>query len=132
MRLPCSRTLHRHPSLSHPVFLHAPRDETIGLRDTASHDHVRERGDHCFGECTHAATSNNDFFPDIHNILSDMDYDANDANMNTSVVRRMCSRPFCLRSCYNFLVYILLWIYLFIYCASSHDDTSILHHYFIS
>src|SRR5436190_13014048 len=84
MRLPASRTLHHHPRLPHPVFRRAPRDGTVGLRNPASCDPVREKGDQVFGERSQATTGfsddttaagdffpNNDFFPDINNLFID-------------------------------------------------------------
>ena len=60
MRLPASRTLHRHPRLPHPVFRRAPRDGTVGLRNPASCDPVRERGDQVFRERSRATTGLSD------------------------------------------------------------------------
>src|SRR6266511_5185507 len=86
MRLPGSRALRRRPSLSHPVFRRAPRDGTVGLRNPASCDPVRERGDQVFGERPHATNGlsddttaaedffpNDDYFPNIDNLfINDM------------------------------------------------------------
>src|SRR6266498_1273877 len=94
MRLPGFRALHRRPSLSHPVFQRAPRDGTVGLRNPASCNPVRERGDQVFGERSHATTGpsddttaaedffpNDDFFPDIGNLfIDDMDAPDNTGN----------------------------------------------------
>ena len=58
-----SRTLrHRFPSLLHPVFRRAPVEGTVGLRNPASCDPVRERGDQVFGE-RNRATADGDYFP---------------------------------------------------------------------
>ena len=72
-----SRTLRRRfPSLLHPVFRRTPLGGTVGLRNPASRDLVRERGDQVFGERTHATTGcdffpNDDFFPNIGNLFID-------------------------------------------------------------
>ena len=72
-----SRALRRRlPSLLHPVFRRAPVEGTVGLRNPASCDPVRERGDQVFGERTRATTGfeffpNDDFFPDITNLFID-------------------------------------------------------------
>ena len=77
-RRPSSRILRRRfPSLLHPVFRRAPVEGTVGLRNPASCDPVRERGDQVFGERTRATTGfeffpNDDFFPDIANLFIDM------------------------------------------------------------
>ena len=77
-RRPSSRTLRRRiPNLLHPVFRSAPVEGTVGLRNPASCDPVRERGDQVFGERTRATTGfeffpNDDFFPDIANLFIDM------------------------------------------------------------
>ena len=77
-RRPSSRILcRRFPSLLHPVFRRAPVEGTVGLRNPASCDPVRERGDQVFGERTRATTGfeffpNDDFFPDIANLFIDM------------------------------------------------------------
>ena len=76
-RRPSSRTLRRRlPSLLHPVFRRAPVEGTVGLRNPASCDPVRERGDQVFGEHTRATTGieffpNDDFFPDIGSLFID-------------------------------------------------------------
>src|SRR5438105_15480411 len=86
MRLPTSRILRRHPRPPHPVFRCAPRDGTVGLRNPAPCDPVRERGDQVFGERPHATTGlsddttaaedffpNDDYFPDVNNLfINDM------------------------------------------------------------
>ena len=76
-RRPSSRTLRRRlPSLLHPVFRRAPVEGTVGLRNPASCDPVRERGDQIFGKRTRATTDfeffpNDEFFPDIDNLFID-------------------------------------------------------------
>ena len=71
-------TLRRHASLLHPSFRRALREGTAGLRNPASRDLVRERGDQVFGERTRATAgsddfANDDFFPDLGNLfLNDM------------------------------------------------------------
>ena len=73
-----SRSLRRQASLLDPSFRHAPREGTVGLRNPASRDPVRERGDQVFGERTRATAgsddfTNDDFFPDLGNLfLNDM------------------------------------------------------------
>ena len=80
-----SKTLRRRlPSLLHPVFRRAPVEGTVGLRNPASCDPVRERGDQVFGERTRATTGieffpNNDFFPDIGSLFIDDMGDVNGA-----------------------------------------------------
>src|ERR1044072_8302686 len=77
---PRSRSLRRRPSLLHPFFRRAPLEGTAGLRNLASRDSVRERGDQVFGERTRATAdsdddyfSNDDFFPDVGNLsINDM------------------------------------------------------------
>ena len=72
-----SKTLRRRlPSLLHPVFRRAPVEGTAGLRNPASCDPVRERGDQVFRERTRATAGfeffpNDDFFPDIVNLFLD-------------------------------------------------------------
>ena len=72
-----SKTLRRRlPSLLHPVFRRAPVEGTVGLRNLASCDPVRERGDQVFWERTRATTGielfpNDDFFHDIANLFID-------------------------------------------------------------
>ena len=68
----------RFQSLLHPVFRRTPVEGTVGLRNPASCDPVRERGDQVFGERTRATTGteffpNDDFFPDIGSLfINDM------------------------------------------------------------
>src|SRR5438105_957018 len=82
MRLSSSRILRHRPRLPRPVFRCAPRDGTVGLRNPASCDPVRERGDQVFGERSRTTTSlsddttvvedffpNDDYFPDIDNLF---------------------------------------------------------------
>ena len=96
MRLSRSKILRRHPSLPHPVFRRVPRDGTVGLRNPASCDPVRERGNQVFGERTRATTGfftdaddcfpNDDFFPDINNLFGDMATDVDTGNTSSSAV----------------------------------------------
>ena len=78
-----SRSLRRQASLLHPSFRRAPGEGTAGLWNPASHDRVWERGDQVFGERTRATAGsddfvNDDFFPDLGNlILDDMDDNVN-------------------------------------------------------
>src|ERR1041385_405208 len=77
---PRFRSLRRRSSLLHPFFRRAPQEGTAGLRNSASRDPVRERGDQVFGECTRATAdsdddyfSDDDFFPDVGSIsINDM------------------------------------------------------------
>jgi hypothetical protein len=70
-------------SLLHPVLRRAPRAGTVGLRNPVSCDHVREKGDKVFRERSARLLAitdaheedvfpNEDFFPDIDNLFSDM------------------------------------------------------------
>ena len=89
-RRPSSRTLRRRlPSLLHPVFRRAPVEGTVGLRNPASCDPVRERGDQVFGERTRATTGieffpNDDFFPDIGSLFIDDMGDNSNANASAA------------------------------------------------
>ena len=84
----CSSALHRLP-LSHLASWRAPESETAGLRNPASCDPVRERGDQVFGERPYGIAGvlfivaangditddefpNDDFFPDVNDLFSDM------------------------------------------------------------
>ena len=63
-------------SLRHPSFWRPPGEGTAGLRNPASRDPVRERGDQVFGERTRATAgsedfTNDDFFPDLGNLVLD-------------------------------------------------------------
>ena len=75
---PRSRSLRRRPSLLHPFFRRAPLGGTAGLRNPASRDPVRERGDQVFGERTRTTAGSDyfpddDFFPDVGNLsINDM------------------------------------------------------------
>ena len=71
-----SRSLRRQASLLHPFFRHASGEGTAGLRNPASRDPVRERGDQVFGERTRATAgsddfANDEFFPDLGNLILD-------------------------------------------------------------
>ena len=71
-----SRPFRRQESLLYPSFRRALGEGTAGLRNPASHDPVRERGDQVFGECTRATAgsdgfANDDFFPDLGNLILD-------------------------------------------------------------
>ena len=73
-----SKILRRHSSLLHPSFRRAPEEGTAGLRNPASCDPVRERGDQVFGESSRSTADsdhfpNDDFFPDIGNLFLDDD-----------------------------------------------------------
>src|SRR3954470_11961821 len=83
---PRSRSLRRRSSLLHPFFRRAPQEGIAGLRNSASRDPVRERGDQVFGERTRATADSDDyfsddFFPDVGSLsINDM----GDTNTNTS------------------------------------------------
>ena len=82
-----SKALRRHSSLLHPSFRRAPREGTAGLRNPASCDPVRERGDQVFGESNRSTADddhfpNDDFFPDLGNLF--LDDDMSDAVDNTA------------------------------------------------
>ena len=71
-----SRSLRRQASILHPSFRRAPGEGTAGLRNPASRDPVWERGDQVFGERTCATAgsddfANDDFFPDLSNLILD-------------------------------------------------------------
>ena len=71
-----SRSLRHQASLLHPSFRCAPREGIVGLHNPASRDPVRERGDQVFGERTRATAgsddfANDDFFPDLGNLILD-------------------------------------------------------------
>ena len=71
-----SRSLRRQASLLHPSFRRASGEGTAGLRNPASRDPERERGDQVFWECTRATAgsddfTNDDFFPDLGNLVLD-------------------------------------------------------------
>ena len=91
-----SRTLRRRlPSLLHPVFRRAPVKVTVGLRNHASCDPVRERGDPVFGERTRATTGfeffpNDDFFPGIANLFIDM----GDVNGSAAAAAAAATAPY--------------------------------------
>ena len=89
MRLPPSRALRRRHRLLRPVSRRAPRDGTVGLRNPASCEPVRLRGDQVFGERFRATTDNTtsstdddfpnpDFYPDIDDLLSNLNMGDND------------------------------------------------------
>ncbi|KAK1617667.1 hypothetical protein QYE76_023184 [Lolium multiflorum] len=97
MRLPLgSRALRRRSRLLHPVYRRAPLDGTAGLRNPVSCDPVRERGDKVFGERSSATAGfdidteaddyfpNDDFFPDISNLFSDMALNGDNVNAGSS------------------------------------------------
>ena len=79
-----SSSLRRHHRLPHSVCRHAPADGTAGLRNPASREHVRVRGNQVFGERFCATTGNttsssddeflnNDaFFPDLNDFLGNL------------------------------------------------------------
>ena len=74
MRLPPSSTLRRRHRLPHPVRRRAPADGTVGLRNPASREPVRVRGNQVFGERSCAATgitpsSSDDGFHHIDNFF---------------------------------------------------------------
>ena len=89
LRLPPSRALRRRHRLPHPVFRRAPRDGIVGLRNPASCEPVRVRGDQVFWERPRATTGNTtsssdddfpnpDFYPDVRDLFNDLDMGDND------------------------------------------------------
>jgi hypothetical protein len=88
--------------LLHPLFRRTPDDETVGLRNPASYEPVRVRGDQVFGErfcaTTDGITWTDDSFPDedffldisslyIYDMADDASANANanlNANLNTN------------------------------------------------
>ena len=127
MRLPPSRALRRRHRLPHPVFRRAPVEGTVGLRNPASCDPVRERGDQVFGEHTRATTGieffpNDDFFPDIGSLfINDM---CDNVNSNASAAATLYELLIFLLEI--FLEFLLIVVSLdsfgFFYCFSrSHD-----------
>ena len=112
---PRSRSLHRRPSLLHPFFRRAPLGGTAGLRNPASRDPVRKRGDQVFGERTHA-TAGSDFFPDVGN-LSINDMGDNGANVNGSAL----AAPYVIR-CFLFeiMLHVLFVVFMLdVICLST-------------
>jgi hypothetical protein len=81
--------------LLHPLFWHAPDDRTVGLRNPASCEPVRVRGDQVFGEHFCATTDgitstddsfpDEDFFPDISALYIDDMADGAGANANANM-----------------------------------------------
>ena len=117
-----SRLLRRQASLLHPSFRRAPREGTAGLRNPASHDPIRERGDQVFGERTRATAgsddfANDDFFPDLGTLI--LDYMG--ANVNAGGAAP--AAPYVILSFLFEIVveFMFLVCDLFIYYASSHD-----------
>ena len=83
-----SKPLRRHSSLLHHSFRRAPREGTAGLRNPASCEPVRERGDQVFGESNRSTADgdyfpNDNFFPDIGSLFIDND-DMSDTGNNTA------------------------------------------------
>ena len=112
-----SRSLRRQASLLHPFFRRAPREGTAGLRNPASRDPVRERGDQVFGECTRATAgsndfANDDFFPDLGNlILDDMGNNVNAGGAAPAALYVILSFLFKIVVEFMFLVCVLDVIY---------------------
>ncbi|KAK1649667.1 hypothetical protein QYE76_067472 [Lolium multiflorum] len=91
-----SRALRRRSRLLHPVYRRAPLDGTAGLRNPVSCDHVRERCDKVFVERSSATAGfdidteagdyfpNDDFFPDISSLFSDMALNSDNVNAGSS------------------------------------------------
>ncbi|KAK1613375.1 hypothetical protein QYE76_037048 [Lolium multiflorum] len=91
MRLPVSSSLRRRLRLPHPVRRRAPTAGTVGLRNPASREPVRVRGNQVFGErsgaTTGSTTSSSDdeflhtdnFFPDLSNFFDNLNMGDNDA-----------------------------------------------------
>ena len=116
-----SRSLHRQASLLHPSFRRAPVEGTAGLRNPASRDPVRERGDQVFGERTRATAGNDDFFPDLGNlILDDMGDNVNAGGAAPAAPYVILSFPVRDRGRIH-VSSMCPRCNLFIYYASSHD-----------
>jgi hypothetical protein len=91
MRLPVSSSLRRRLRLPHPVRRRAPTAGTVGLRNPASREPVRVRGNQVFGErsgaTTGSTTSSSDdeflhtdnFFPDLSDFFDNLNMGDNDA-----------------------------------------------------
>ena len=144
----CSKHLRRHSSLLHPSFRRAPREGTAGLRNPASCDPVRERGDQVFGERNRATADgdhfpNDDFFPDLGNLfLDDMGDTGNNSSGSASAaqyvylsvlyeiflqficlafaVDRICSTVFLALCMIRLSVRFLVMIYLIIFRIKSY------------
>ncbi|KAK1661372.1 hypothetical protein QYE76_049531 [Lolium multiflorum] len=99
MRLPVSSSLRRRFRLPHPVRRRAPTAGTVGLRNPASREPVRVRGNQVFGErsgaTTGSTTSSSDdeflhtdnFFPDLSNFFDNLNMGDNDAAVNATDAR---------------------------------------------
>ncbi|KAK1615902.1 hypothetical protein QYE76_021419, partial [Lolium multiflorum] len=99
MRLPVSSSLRRRLRLPHPVRRRAPTAGTVGLRNPASREPVRVRGNQVFGErsgaTTGSTTSSSDdeflhtdnFFPDLSNFFDNLNMGDNDAAVNATDAR---------------------------------------------
>ena len=117
-----SRSLRRQASLLHPSFRCAPGEGTSGLRNPASRDPVRERGNQVFGERTRATAgsddfANDDFFPDLGNlILDDMGDNVNAGGASPAAPYVILSFLFEIMVEFMFLV-----CDMFICYASSHN-----------
>ena len=116
-----SRTLRRRlPSLLHPVFRRAPVEGTVGLRNSASCDSVRERGDQVFGERTRATTGieffpNDDFFLDIGSLFID---DMGD-NINANASAAAALYAFLIFLFHTLLEFLLVLVALDSICLST-------------
>ncbi|KAK1667305.1 hypothetical protein QYE76_055464 [Lolium multiflorum] len=99
MRLPVSSSLRRRLRLPHPVRRRAPTAGTVGLRNPASREPVRVRGNQVFGErsgaTTGITTSSSDdeflhtdnFFPDLSDFFDNFNMGDNDATGNATDAR---------------------------------------------
>ncbi|KAK1627650.1 hypothetical protein QYE76_001965 [Lolium multiflorum] len=99
MRLPVSSSLRRRLRLPHPVRRRAPTAGTVGLRNPASREPVRVRGNQVFGErsgaTTGSTTSSSDdeflhtdnFFPDLSDFFDNLNMGDNDAAVNATDAR---------------------------------------------
>ncbi|KAK1685046.1 hypothetical protein QYE76_045894 [Lolium multiflorum] len=108
MRLPVSSSLRRRLRLPHPVRRRAPTAGTVGLRNPASREPVRVRGNQVFGErsgaTTGSTTSSSDdeflhtdnFFPDLSDFFDNLNMGDNDAavkQINSSSVAAATRPP---------------------------------------
>ena len=108
-----SKPLCRHSSLLQPSFRRAPREGTVGLRNPASCDPVRERGDQVFGESNRLTVDgdyfpNDDFFPDIGCLF--IDDDMTDTGNNTAATTAAATYAL-LSHLYEILLQLLCLVY---------------------
>ena len=119
-----SRSLRRQASLLHPSFRRAAGEGIAGLRNPASRDPVQERGDQVFGKRTRVTAgsddfANDDFFPDLANlILDDMGDNVNAGGAAPAapyVILSFCWK-YALEAIINGYYYISLFMVI-VYCS---------------